>query len=54
MTGGHADRARRGMTVQKEHTPCEDPMTEEASLISELGIFYIICAAWLMVTVFFR
>ena len=44
-----AQRAHRGMTVQLEHTPCEDPLTDEAALISELlHFFYIICAAWLM------
>ena len=50
-----AEGAHRGITIQMEHTPWEDPLTEEAALISELGIFYIICAAiLLMVTVFFR
>ena len=44
-----AQRAHQGMTVQMEHTPCEDPLTDEAALISELlHFFYIICAAWLM------
>ena len=45
-----AQRAHRGMTVKwSTRTPCEDPLTDEAALISELlHFFYIICAAWLM------
>ena len=43
-----AEGAHRGMTVQMEHTTCEDPLTDEAALISELRFFYIICAACLM------
>ena len=39
-----ADEAHQGMMVQMEHTSCEDPLTDEAALISELHIFYIICA----------
>ena len=27
----HADGAHRGMIVQMEHTPCEDPLTNEAA-----------------------
>ena len=43
----HAEGAHRGMTVQMEHTPCEDPLTDEASLMSELDIFlcYLCCIA---------
>ena len=48
MMDAVAEGAHRGMTVQMEHTPWEDPLTDEAALISELHIFYIICAAWLM------
>ena len=44
----HAEGAHQGMTVQMEHTTCKDSLTDKASLISELHIFYIICAAWLM------
>ena len=44
-----AEGAHRGMTVQMEHTAYEDPLRDEAALISELCIFYIICAAWLMI-----
>ena len=47
-----AQRAHRGMTVQMEHTTCKDPLTDEAALISELRIFYIICAACLMIQYF--
>ena len=36
------------MTVQMEHTTYEDPLTDEAALISELLFFYIIRAACLM------
>ena len=47
-----AQRAHRGMTVKctkSTRTPCEDPLTDEAALLSELlQFFYIICAAWLM------
>ena len=43
-----AEGAHRGLTVQMEHTTYEYPLTDEAALISELGIFYIICAACLM------
>ena len=49
---GRADGAHRGMTVQIEHTTFEDPLTDEAVLRSELHIFYIICAAWLMIPFF--
>ena len=45
---GIAEGAHRGMTVQMEHTTCKDPLTDEAAVVSELHIFYIICAAWLM------
>ena len=47
-----ADRAHWGMTVQMEHTPRKDPLRDEGVLISELHIFYIICAAWLMMQYF--
>ena len=43
-----AEGAHREMTVQMEHTTNEDPLTDEAALISELRIFYIICAACLI------
>ena len=43
-----AEGAHRGMTVQMEHTPYEDPLTDEAALIRELLFFYIICTACLM------
>ena len=43
-----AEGALQGMTVQKEHTTYEDPLTDEAALISELRFFDIICAACLM------
>ena len=43
-----AEGAHRGKTVQMEHTTYEDPLTDEAALISELLFFYIICAACLM------
>ena len=29
----HADGAHRGMTVQMEHTTCEDPWTDEAAMV---------------------
>ena len=40
------------MAVQMEHTTFEDPLTDEAVLRSELHIFYIICAACLMIRFF--
>ena len=30
-----AEGAHRGMTVQMEHTSCEDPLTDEAAVVSE-------------------
>ena len=30
-----AERVHRGMTVQMERTPCEDPLTDEAAVVSE-------------------
>ena len=49
-----AEGAHRGMTVQMEHTTYEDPLTDEAALISELRIFlhYLCCMS--NVSVFFR
>ena len=35
----HADGAHRGMTVQMEHTPCKDPLTDEAAVVSEFGLY---------------
>ena len=34
----HAEGAHRGMTLQMEHTPCKDPMTDEAAVVSEFGL----------------
>ena len=50
-----AEGALRGMTVQMEHTTYEDPLTDEAALISELLQFflhYLCCMA--NVQIFFR
>ena len=33
-----AEGAHQGMTVQMEHTPWEDPLTDEAALISEFDL----------------
>ena len=43
----HTDGAHRGMIVQMEHTTCEDPLTDEAAVVSEFGpyspsVFYCI------------
>ena len=45
-----AERAYRGMTVQMEHTTCEDPLTDESAFNWYVSciFFYIICAACLM------
>ena len=38
-----AEGAHRGMTVQMEHTTCEDPVTDEAAVISEfLHLFSLV------------
>ena len=34
-----AEGAHRGMTVQMEHTTYEDPLTDEAALMSEFHFF---------------
>ena len=34
----HADGAHLGMTVQMEHTPCKDPLTDEVAVVSEFGL----------------
>ena len=35
----HADGAHLGMTVQMEHTTCKDPLTDEAAVVSEFGLY---------------
>ena len=42
-----AEGAHQGMTVQMEHTPCKDPLTNEAAFISKLHFFlhYLCCMA---------
>ena len=34
-----AERAHQGMMVQMEHTPCKNPLTDEAALMSEFHFF---------------
>ena len=46
------EEAHQEMTVQMEHTPCEDPLKHEAALMSEFHISYIICAACLIIQYF--
>ena len=43
MLDGHADRAQRRMTVQMEHTRCEDPLREEAAVLSECEFILLFC-----------
>ena len=37
----HANGAHRGMTLQMEHTPCKDPMTDEAAVVSEFDFILL-------------
>ena len=37
----HSDGAHRGMTVQMEHTTCEDPLTDEAAVVSEFDFILL-------------
>ena len=36
-----AEGAHRGMTVQMEHTPCEDPLTDEAAVVNEFDFILL-------------
>ena len=40
-TDDHADGAHRGMTVQMEHTTCEDPLTDDAAVVSEFDLILL-------------
>ena len=36
-----SEEAHRGMTVQMENTPCEDPLTDEAAVVIEFDFILL-------------